>query len=181
MKKIFFLILLVVSGIPVFAQNIQRSSPTTEHLMLRKELESDKTILPITCGLFTEVDAKNPNAAEMIKSQKENSRVKLLLYQASKLKNESLKAKYTCATGGGIENVNYLTVENGRARFIEDLTRDASGGFRINRMTCKNLNIGYLAKNKSEASYKFMPFKNENYGDKIIVLQCKTPERTFLF
>lgn len=181
MNKFFFLILLFVSGIPVFAQNVQKTSPSTEHLMLRKELESDKTILPIACGLFTEIDAKNPNAAELIKSQKENSRVKLLLYQASKTKNESIKAKYTCATGGGVETVNYLTVENGSARFIEDLTRDASGGFRINRMTCKNLNIGYLAKNKSDASYKFTPIRNENYGDKIIVLQCKTAERTFLF
>ena len=181
MKKIFFLSLLFISGIPVFAQNIQRSSPTTDDLMLRKELENDKTILQITCGLFTEVDEKNMNAAEMIKSQKENSRIKLLLYQASKTKNETSKAKYTCATGGGVETVNYLTVQNGSARFIEDLTRDASGGFRINRMTCKNLQIGYLAKNKSDTSYKFMQFKNENYGDKIIVLQCKTAERTFLF
>lgn len=181
MKKLLFLIFLLISAISVLGQDMQRKSPSVEHSMLSKELAEDKTITAITCGLFTEIDMKKPNAADMVKLQKENSRVKQLLYQASKTKNQSVKAKYSCAPGGGIETVSYLTVERGTARFIEDLTRDASGGNRINQMTCKELNIGYLEKNKQDVSHKFKPFKDENYADKIIVLQCKTASKTFLF
>lgn len=182
MKKILFLCILFISGIPVLAQDVGRKMPTVDHMMLSKELANDKSIQPITCGLLTDADVKNkPNPENWLKAQKENSRVKLLLYQASKTKNQIVKAKYACESGGGATSVNYLTVENGNARFIEDLTRDASGGFRINRMTCKNLSIGYLEKDRQEVSYKFKPFKDENYGDKIIVLQCKTADRTFLF
>jgi hypothetical protein len=181
MKKLLFLIILLISVMPVFAQDIERKMPTVDHMMLSKELANDKSIQPITCGLLTDADVRNkPNPETWLKAQKENSRVKLL-FQASKTKNQTVKAKYACESGGGAAGVNYLTVENGNARFIEDLTRDASGGFRVNQMTCKNLNIGYLEKNKNEASYKFKPFKDENYGDKIIVLQCKTADRTFLF
>lgn len=181
MKKLIFLGLLLFAGIPVFAQDSKTPKLSPEHFRIRTELERDKTIMPITCGLFTAIDAKSPNAQNSLKAQKENSRVKLLLYQASKAKDQTVKAKYTCTS---IENTpvnTYLLVDQGSVRYIEDLTRDASGGLRVNRLTCKNLLIGYLAKTGEEISYGFKPFEDENYGDKIIVLQCKTADRTFIF
>lgn len=181
MKKLLFLGLLLLAGIPVFAQKSETPKLSPEHFRIRTELERDKSIVPITCGLFTEIDLKRPNAQNSVKAQKENSRIKLLLYQASKTKDQTVKAKYTCTS---IENTpvnTYLLVDKGSVRYIEDLTRDSSGGLRVNRLTCINLLIGYLAKNAEGTSYEFKPFEDENYGDKIIVLQCKTADRTFIF
>lgn len=181
MKKILFSAVLLIFAIPAYAQDAQRTMPSMEHLMMSRELENDKSVQAINCGLFTEVDAKKPDADAMRRAQKENSRVKLLLYQASKTKDQTFKAKYSCASGEGKEVVNYLFVKDGKARFIEDLTRDGSGGYRINSLTCKDLQIGYLEKGRGKISYEFKPFKDEKYGDKIIVLQCKTADKNFLF
>lgn len=181
MKKVLFLVLLLLAGIPVFAQNSQKPKLSPEHFRIRTELERDKTITPINCGLFTEVDLKRKNAQTEVKAQKENSRVKLLLYQASKAKDQTVKAKYTCTSVEKTPVNTYLLVDKGSVRYIEDLTRDSSGGLRVNRLTCINLLIGYLAKNTEGTSYEFKPFEDENYYDKIIVLQCKTADRTFIF
>ncbi len=180
MKTALFSFLLLLAGIPVFAQNTQKPTLSLEHLRIRTELERDKTITPISCGLYTEVDSKRPTAQTEIKAQKENSRVKLLLYQASKTKDQTVKAKYTCTSVDKTPVSTYLLVDKGRVRYIEDLTRDSSGGLRVNQLTCVNLLIGYLAKT-AEGSYEFKPFEDENYDDKIIVLQCKTADRTFIF
>ena len=180
MKKILFL-MLMMTAFPVFAQNAPRVKPSVEHLTLRRELENDKSIMTIACGLLTEIDAKNPKAKNQIKAQKENSRIRLLLYQASKSKDQTVKAKYTCASGGGASASNFLLVDKGVTRYVEDLTRDKSGGFRINQLTCVDLKIGQLTKTAEDISFSFTPFEDENYGDKVIVLQCRTAERTFIF
>lgn len=181
MKKVLFLGILLLAGIPVFAQNIQKPKLSLEDFRIRTELERDKTITPINCGLYTEIDRKRPKAQTEVKAQKENSRVKLLLYQASKTKDQTVKAKYTCASVENTPVNTYLLIDKGSVRYIEDLTRDSSGGLRVNQLTCKNLLIGYLAKNAEGTSYEFKPFEDENYGERIIVLQCKTTDRTFIF
>ena len=180
MKTALFSFLLLLLNFPVFAQNTEKPALSPEHLRIRTELERDKTITPINCGLYTEVDSKRPKAQAEIKAQKENSRVKLLLYQASKTKDQTAKAKYTCTSVENTPVNTYLTVDKGVVRYIEDLTRDASGGLRVNQLTCKDLLIGHLVKNAG-GSYEFKSFEDENYGDKIIVLQCKTADRTFIF
>lgn len=181
MKLALFSLLLLLAGIPVFAQNTQKPTLSPEHLRIRTELERDKTVTPISCGLYTAVDLKRPTAQTEIKAQKENSRVKLLLYRASKTKDQTVKAKYTCTSVDKTPASTYLLVDKGVVRYIEDLTRDSSGGLRVNQLTCKDLLIGHLVKNAAGTSYEFKPFEDENYGDKIIVLQCKTAERTFIF
>lgn len=181
MKTVLLLVLLLLAGIPVLAQDSQKPKLSPEHFRIRTELERDKTITPIACGLLTEIDAKIPNAQKSVKAQKENSRVKLLLYQASKTKDKTVKAKYTCTSVENTPVNTYLLVDKGSVRYIEDLTRDSSGGLRVNRLTCVNLLIGYLVKNTEGTSYEFKPFEDENYGERIIVLQCKTADRTFIF
>ena len=180
MKTALFSFLLLLAVVPLFAQNTQKPKLSPEHLRIRTELERDKTITPINCGLFTEVDLKRPKAQAEVKAQKENSRVKLLLYQASKTKDQTVKAKYTCTSVDKTPASTYLLVDKGIVRYIEDLTRDSSGGLRVNQLTCVNLLIGHLVKN-AEGSYEFKPFEDENYGDRIIVLQCKTADKTFIF
>lgn len=177
MKITLFSLLFLFLSFPVIAQ---KPTLSPEHLRIRTELERDKTILPIKCGLYTAVDAKRPKAQTEIKAQKENSRVKLLLYRASKAKDKTVKAKYTCASMENAPVNTYLLVDQGTVRYIEDLTRDATGGLRVNQLTCNDLLIGHLVKNKG-GSYEFKPFENENYENKIIVLQCKTADKTFLF
>ena len=181
MKIAFFSFLLLLLSFPVSAQDSQKPKLSPEHFRIRTELERDKTITPINCGLFTEVDLKRKNAQTEVKAQKENSRVKLLLYQASKAKDQTVKAKYTCTSVEKTPVNTYLLVDKGIVRYIEDLTRDSSGGLRVNRLTCINLLVGYLAKNAEGTSYEFKPFEDENYGERIIVLQCKTADRTFIF
>lgn len=180
MKTVFFSLLLLLPGFPIFAQNVPKQTLSPEHLRIRTELERDKTITPISCGLYTEIDVKRPTAQTEIKAQKENSRVKLLLYRASKTRDQTVKAKYTCTSVDKTPASTYLLVDKGRVRYIEDLTRDSSGGLRVNQLTCKDLLIGHLVKNAT-GSYEFKTFEDENYGDKIIVLQCKTADRTFIF
>lgn len=180
MKIALFSLLFLFSSFPVVAQNTQKPTLSPEHLRIRTELERDKTILPIKCGLYTAIDAKRPKAQSEIKAQKENSRVKLLLYRASQAKDQTVKAKYACTSIGNTPVNTYLLVDRGIVRYVEDLTRDSSGGLRVNQLTCKDLLIGQLIKN-AEGSYEFEPFKDENYRDKIIVLQCKTADKTFLF
>src|SRR5215203_528114 len=147
MKTVLLSVLLLLAGIPVFAQNAQKPTLSPEHLRIRTELERDKTITPINCGLYTEVDLKRRNAQTEIKAQKENSRVKLLLYQASKAKDQTVKAKYTCTSVDKTPASTYLLIDKGSVRYIEDLTRDSSGGLRVNQLTCVNLLIGHLVKN----------------------------------
>ena len=176
MKKVLFLCFFLFLISTTFAQEIKTAQLSPEKLKLRQELESDQTMLEINCDRFD----RDKNIQEI---QKENSRIKLLLYKASQTSNKTVKARRVCSSVEGTVAADYLIVENGKISFFIDYSRDRFGGFKFDKYDCANLNIGtYEAQTKGGTTEMvFTPFGEKDLDGKTLSLQCKTESREFVF
>lgn len=176
MKKILFLYILLTSVFATFAQETKTAQLSPEKLKLREELESDRTMLNVSCGQIYD-----PANIKMI--EEENSRIRLLLYQASQIPNKTAKAKRNCATKEGTAVADYLLVENGDINYIADSSRDRFGKLTIEKYGCNKLIVGTYATQTKDGDTKivFTPLEEKDLAGKVLSLQCKTENREFIF
>jgi len=179
MKKKLLLCLFLLLSFSVFAQKNATTNLPPDELKLRTDLESDKTILTMGCGLFTELDLNHPYAKQSLELQKQAIEIRRNLYSASQDNNKTIKVKTFCGTDEGDTVVYYLIVEKGKVRYIGDYSRDPFGGLRVNSYDCDKLSIGYFV--RSEKGLEFTPLKDKIDDKKIPVLQCRSENRNFIF
>lgn len=181
MNKILFLSFLLLASFSSFAQELKKVDISPDDAKLREELRKDDTVSQINCGLFEKIDVNQPYAQTRLKAQAENSRIRLLLYEASQSKDKTVKAKIVCYKDERTDPANYLVVENGKVKYMGDYVPDGKGGLRLNSMYCDKLDIGTLAAKEKGGILDFQPLADKNYDGKILILQCRSGKKRNIF
>lgn len=167
MNSKLLVFLMIIFVFPVFAQNEEMRKPSPNDLRLRTELESDSSIVLIGGKTFTE------------SQQKEAIKMRVKLYRASKKKNKTIKAKSFVHSTEGDMIVHYLIIEDGKAAFIGDYSRDPFGGLRIVIHNCDEVMIGHFVRDEPNKDASFKPLNEKNIGKIWPVLQCRSGQQTF--
>ena len=187
MKRILLLILVLLVCLPVCAQKISRSSDwkkvkiASEDEKLRAELKEDRSVLQISCGLFAPIDENIQYSENRSRVQRENSRVRLLLYEASLSPDKKVRTRMNCTGEAAAQTPYFMVVEKGKVKYMGDYVPDGKGGLRLDSMFCDKLNIGILAATEPGGVLQFTPLADQNYAGKILILQCQSGTRSFIF
>jgi hypothetical protein len=187
MKRIFIPLLVLLFCVPVCAQKTLRSSEwkkvqiTKEDERLRMELKSDRSVLQISCGLFAPIDENIQYSQNRMRVQRENSRVRLLLYEASLGSDKKVRARMNCTGDAAAQTPYYMIVEQGKVKYMGDYIPDGKGGLLLDSFNCERLNIGTLTARELGGALEFTPLADRNYADKVLILQCQSGTKSFIF
>jgi hypothetical protein len=174
MRIILFLSFILLVNTAIFAQQIDLYKTPLEELELRDRLESDESFLQMLCS--------KGKGSHLPEKQKENRRVRLLLYKAIQANDETVKAKYTCSTKEGTPVAGYVIVEKGKAKLIIDASRDKFGSLRVHSYDCNKLLIGDYGFDENKKKMIFTPVqKDENFDKRIPFFQCQTENKELVF
>lgn len=178
MKKELLFCFILMTSISALAQGNETVCLSPDQLKLRADLENDKTILQIIYGESGKIGVKSLNAEN---AEKENSRIRLLIYQASRTADKTVKGKKKAFSKEGTPMVGYLIVENGKTAYIADYSRDKFGGFKFIKFDCIKLFIGTYAINDKKSEMIFTPLEDKDLNGKTLALQCQTKNQSFIF
>jgi hypothetical protein len=148
---------------------------------MRADLKSDRSVMQISCGLFAPIDTNIQYAANRNRVQRENSRARLLLYEATLDPDKKARARMNCTGDAAAQTPYYMIVEDGKAKYMGDYVPDGKGGLLLDSLVCDRLNIGILAAREPGGVLEFTPLPDKNYGDKILILQCQSGTKSFIF
>jgi len=165
------------AGLTAFAQTSERAQLPADELELRTQLESDKSMIQLTCGLLMPIDPKEMYAKEGTVQQAENTRLRRKFFEAV-TKYDSIRAAYTCGTDEGGTIKKYLLSERGKLTSVDDYSRDPFGGLRITLYDCWNLAMGHYITNE-EKEIVFEEFGAHDADGKVVFLSCTStnPDR----
>ena len=179
MKKIllssFFCLLLSFSAL---AQTSYRNGPAEEDVKKRDALEADPAVQLLEYGR-----RKNfADAEKADKAKQEAIRLRLLAYEAFRDGDKTVKLKQTGSTIEGTKVASYLIIENGKAQYIADYTRDKFGGWKFSVYDCGKLLIGTYGYVESKRAMIFTPVeKIEDLNGEIPYFECHAENRQFVF
>ena len=186
MKRLKLLLFVLLISFPVFAQKTTRPvmkevriSP--EDVKHRRELSADQSVLSLTCGFFEAINKGGQYSESQLRTQRENSRIRLLLYEASRATDQTVKAKMQCANVGGNDAPFYMVVDKGKVKYMGDYIPDGKGGLRLDSLYCDRLNIGTMVARPEDGILDFAPLAPPYNTDKVLILQCKSGTRSFIF
>jgi hypothetical protein len=140
-----------------------------EELKLRDELEADQSFLKLLCRVGEGGQAPSSAAA------KENLRIWRLVYEAARDAAQTVKAKYTCSTVEGDPITTYIIIEKGKAKIINDASRDYFGSLRVVSSNCDEFIVGTYRYHKNKRMMKFKPAAGGKFDGKSPSFQCRTP------
>lgn len=187
MKIILPLMFVLLVSFPAAAQkrtvsaNQKKVWISAEDERLRGQLKNDKSLYTLNCGLFEVISPNTPFSQSRINAQRENTRIRLLLYEASLARDKTVKAKMQCDNVGGNDSPYYMLVENGRIKYMGDYIPDGKGGLKLDSLYCDRLKIGAFAARPEDGILDFKSIDDSAYGDRALILQCQVGERSFIF
>lgn len=173
MKKILFAVFFLLATVTTFAQKTDTRQITPEEIKLRDELEADQSFLQMFCNNLGK-------SSRLLDAQKENLRVRWLIYEASQT-DKSVKAKRTCSTIEGTPVISYIIVEKGKAKLVIDASRDEYGSMRVHSYNCDKLLIGSYEFNKDKNEMTFKPLSREEVGTNVPSFQCQAADKSLIF
>ena len=170
MRTISFALILLFAGSLAFAQFGENPPLPPDELALRTRLESDKSVIKLTCGLMMPIGPKEMYAKEASVQQSENTRLRRKFLKAVQ-KLDSLTIAYTCGTDEGGTISRYLISEKGKLTFVDDYSRDPFGGLRLTKYDCSELRMGHYLTREGKGIV-FEEFDEPESGGRVIFLTC---------